>query len=232
MENSINKILNIKMRSTKICKSQLYHKHLILLFRKNLLRISYCLCILASLFLAMPQKAQADNNDAERFVQNTAEKVISTIQKESSDTNKMQELNNIFLETVNIQWMAKFALARNIRLMSTEQKNEYIQAYKEFLLKSYVPKFRKYNGQDVKIVSSKQLSRTQFIVTTEIIDQNTSNRINVSYRCRMFSDGKIRVIDIIAENVSLMASQRSEFGSIVSNEGIDSLINKLRSKTN
>ena len=169
--------------------------------------------------------------NAEQFVQKTADSVLAVIKSEVSDGEKSTQLENIFLQTVSAEWMAKFALAKNVRSLSKIDKEKYMLAYKKFLLKSYVPRFRNYNGQHFKIVSSKELSNSQFVVTTEIVDPNTSNKIMVAYRCKIFSSGKIKVIDIIAENVSLMASQRSEFSAIIENEGISSLIERLTKHT-
>lgn len=169
-------------------------------------------------------------SSAERFVRGTADNVLGVITKSVSNSEKSLQLERIFLNTVSIDWMAKFALSKNLRSMNATERDQYMDAYKRFLLKSYVPKFRDYNGQHIRIISSKDLGNNQFMVTTAIIDKDSTHEISVGYRCKVFSDGRMRVIDVIAENVSLMASQRSEFGSIIANGGVSSLIKRLNER--
>lgn len=194
------------------------------------LRFLFFCAVLAPLLVAHYQIQHCrayDTSVAENFVEKTADSVLHIVTSNATDLQKAKQLEKLFLDTVNIEWMARFVLAKNLRILTTNQYQNYLAAYKLFLLKSYVPKFRNYNGQHFKILSSKALESGQFIVTTSIIDPNTSSEVNVGYRCKVFKDGRMRIIDIIAENVSLMVSQRSEFSAIISNDGVDFLISQL-----
>ena len=46
------------------------------------------------------------------FVNDTAKQVISVIESTNTDSQKEQELQDIFCNSVDIDWMAKFALGR------------------------------------------------------------------------------------------------------------------------
>lgn len=111
------------------------------------------------------------------------------------------------------------------------KKNQYLGAYKQYLIKIYVPKFKEYNNQVVKIVSAKDMSNGQYQVMTQIIAVKGSEKttLNISYRCKE-DNGKFQIRDIIGEDFSLLATQRSEFAAIIEKGGIDKLIQTLLNK--
>ena len=55
--------------------------------------------------------------------------------------------------------------------------------------------------------------------------------VQVDYRVHPAEDGSLKVFDIIVEGVSLITTQRSEFGSVVQNQGIDALIRELTARS-
>ena len=197
---------------------------------KILLIFSFIATLITSSY-ADEQKSSSKTNEVELFVQKTADDILEIIKSNETQKIKSKKLQKVFLDTVDVEWMAKFALGKNLRRISKQEFKNYMEAYHEYLLQSYVPKFRNYHGQHFQIISSKTLGRGRYTVVTEIIDHNTGNKINVAYRCKIQKDQNLKVVDIVAENVSLLTSQRSEFNSIIANEGIEQLIQKLKSKT-
>lgn len=166
------------------------------------------------------------------FVNDTAKQVISVIESTGTDSQKGQELQNIFCNSVDIDWMARFALGRYYKQISQQQLDEYLTAYKNFLITTYVSKFSEYNGVNFDIESIKYISNSQYIVSTKILNKKyTSKYISVAYRIKMM-DNHFLIRDIVAEDISLILGQRSDFSSIISKEGIDALIEKLGEKLN
>ncbi len=190
--------------------------------------------IVAVTFYSLMQpinSAKADIKSVENFINDTAKLVLNIINSNEVETLKAQKLKQLFQATVDIDWMAKFALARVWRQLNTEQQYNYLNAYRDYLTQSYVSKFREYNGQEFTISLVKALDNNQYIVMTSMVSNSGSNnKLNVSYRCKEYSDGKIKIIDIIGENISLLTTQRSEFSSIIARESIEALIEILKSK--
>lgn len=93
------------------------------------------------------------------------------------------------------------------------------------------PKFKKYNGQKIEIKNIKPTGDDQYIVQTDLnLDGPNSAPYNVDYRIKYVS-GKFKIRDIIAEGVSMMTTQRSDFSSIVSSSGIEALRQELIKKS-
>ncbi len=186
--------------------------------------------------------------DARSFVQSTSGRVENLLKQSRSPNETENKLNAIFSDVADIDWIGKFVLGKYWQSLNEQQKVQYLQDYKKYLLASYVPLFRNYNGQRVDIRNIKKLSADQYLVTTEIksgddfsSEFSTPGRQNqpeqqgqsykVEYRIK-YDNGSFKMRDIIAEGVSMIATQRSEFASILNNEGYDALINKLREKSN
>jgi phospholipid transport system substrate-binding protein len=169
---------------------------------------------------------------AESFISATSAKTLAIIKSNAIEEQKTKQLTAIFNEVVDIDWMAKFAVAKIWKTMTNVQKRAYLNAYHEYLIKTYVPRFSEYNNQEIKITNVKDIGNDQYIVSIQVIsDKNNSDSItiNIGYRCKLYDD-KFKIRDMIGENFSLLTTQRSEFASVVAKGGIDLLIKTLSAK--
>ena len=171
-----------------------------------------------------------DKEKVADFINNTASRVINVVQSKYSNEQKQEKLNVIFHESVNIDWMGKFALGKHYSKLSKNQLEEYLVAYRGFLTNLYVSDFTQYNGEGLYIESIKAISKSQYVVNVKVGNpRNSTEQINIAYRIKDFGD-KCKVRDIIVEGFSVILAQRSDFSSVISKEGISSLIEKLRDK--
>lgn len=161
------------------------------------------------------------------FINSTAQKIMNILKLNTSDQQKQDALRDIFFHVMDVDWIERFVIGRHFVNMTEMQKNLYKKYYKDFLSNFYVEQFTKYNNQTLDVVNIKKLSNTQYIVTTNIVD-DTKN-YSVAYRIKQ--DGyNFKIRDIIAEKISLIITQRSEFNSIISKNGINGLIQSLKKK--
>lgn len=183
------------------------------------------------LFLGYNQSFAESYKSAEDFIANLSHRTLQIIQSKDSENKKSVQLEKIFNDAVDVKWMAKFAIAKFWKSMSEKQKENYLKAYQYYLIKTYVPRFKEYNNQEIKIVGTKDIGNEQYIVSTQIVSMKGSekNIINVGYRCKS-SNGIYNIRDITGEDFSLLSTQRSEFSSIIAKNGIDKLIQILSEK--
>lgn len=194
--------------------------------------LHYLILLLIMFLLASHNIVNANSSEsAEEFVKGVSDTVLKVIQSKIKEDKKTEQLEQLFVNTVDINWMAKFAVAKSWKNMSDEEKTQYLAAYKKYIIKTYVPRFKEYNNQVVKIIGSKDMGNSQYQVMTQIITNQGEEKttINISYRCKE-SDGKFKIRDIIGEDFSLLATQRSEFAAVIEKGGIDKLIQTLLSK--
>ena len=70
------------------------------------------------------------------------------------------------------------------------------------------------------------VGRNDALVSTQILSQGPP--LAVDWRVRELDDNSLVAIDVIVEGVSLIVTQRSEFGAVVERQGMDGLLTELR----
>lgn len=188
-------------------------------------------CIMMAMVLvSLFSNAQASAEEARAYVNELGNKTISIISNTTiPEREKETKLTALFTETLDTEWIAKFVLGRYWRTAQPEQQKRYLALYQKFLINSYVPNFRDYTGEKFVVTAVSETGKDEYLVQTEIIHPGKP-KTRVDYRLRKSAQGAYKVYDIIAEGVSLISTQRSEFGSIVARDGMDSLLKKLEAK--
>lgn len=184
----------------------------------------------ALLGMALYSPAYAgDIEGAKTFVNKVAGDVIDIVKKPGSKELQQAELMGLIDARVDIDFVAKFVLGKHWRTATEAQRAAYLDAYRPFLKKNYVSRLTRYSGQTFKLGSGRADSDGSYVVNMEIIDPNAANVVMI-YRVVDADKGNYRIADIVVEGVSLLATQRSEFNSIVTSKGIDYLIEALKKR--
>lgn len=179
------------------------------------------------------QPTEAAYNDAQHFVEKISGDALTIIESSTlSDEEKYDRLNTLFMNSVDTDWMAKFALSNYWQTFDQSEKNLYLGLYRDFLMYSYVPKFKSYTNQklSIKKYTLDDKETMAYTVHTEIISPNTNKAIRVHYRVHKNNAGEYRIYDIIGEGVSLITTQRSDFSSLVAREGTDYFLDLLKKR--
>lgn len=186
---------------------------------------------LCLIFILIPGLVFASENlvKGQDFINQLSKDVIGILETKISQHEKQEKLRSLFKKNVNTKWIGKFALGKYFRNLNKEQKSQYLELYSDFITENYIVHFKKFDNQYVNILTSQDLDDGDIFVKTEIRQHNNPSPIKIDYLIR-FESGNPLIYDIVAENVSLIAAQRSEFNSVVSNEGIDFLLDMLRKK--
>lgn len=158
--------------------------------------------------------------DARTFVDSVAKQVLAVAQSSAPMADKKQQIIAIFDDKIDIPFIAKFVLAKHWRTATPAQQEAYLAAYKPFILKNYAAKLAKYSGQTYELRNARPDGDASIV--TMVIHDNGKD-VLVDYRIQ-----NDKITDIVVENVSLLATQRSEFNSIVESQGLDYLISRLQ----
>lgn len=194
------------------------------------IRIAYLAgMVLIGGMVGIPRVGMALPDQAGHFIVEVGDKALAIVKSATSPAQKEDELSALFNSVVDVDWMARFVIGRYWNTATPEEQKKYASLYQKFLTQSYVPKFRDYTDQKLVIKKSYEEDTDEYIVETVVVS-SSNQPVAVSYRVR--KAGKMyRIFDVIAEGVSLITTQRSEFGSILSREGLAVLITKLEQKT-
>lgn len=163
----------------------------------------------------------------DKFIYDTTEKVLQTARSNLNEAEKERILTEYFIDVMDIQWIAKFVLGKHWAELTNPEQEKYNAAYKSYLINSYVPLFRRYNGKDVSILRIENLNAKNFSVKTTI--EHEGKMLQIEYRITAY-DQNYKIRDIIAEGISMLQTQRSEFAAVIAEGGVESLISKLQLK--
>jgi phospholipid transport system substrate-binding protein len=191
---------------------------------KNLIKI----CIAA--LLMINSALAADNNEQVKdFINNVSNQTITIISDNKlSNAEKEQALTKLFTTNVDIAWIGKFALGRYYKTLSPEQKTIYNELFNTYLVNNYIPNFKKYTKESIKLLGVSNYSSNEYLAQTQII-RPSKEPLKVNYMIKQVGND-FKIFDIIAEGVSLINTQRSEFGSILVTGNINNLIDMLKTK--
>lgn len=173
----------------------------------------------------------AGEESATEAVKETVNQVLDLLKdpelkKPERESELRRALQDVVGKRFGFEQMALRSLGRYSRTLSQEQKEEFVEVFKEFLSKSYANRFRNYSGQQVKFLDERR--EGEFAeVRTKLVDKT---EIPIDYRL-LLADGKWQVYDVIADGVSLVRNYRSQFQRIISTSSYQKLVEKLRSKS-
>lgn len=197
--------------------------------------INFLFLVIFSYLLVNTSIANANENEAVNFVNDLAARAIDITKNNTlSDHDKEKKLTDIFLASVDTKFIAKFALGKYWRTIDPAQQKAYVDLYTSYLIDMYVPNFRKYTGNVVKVLDAKEVRENEYFVQTELGDGTSEHNIQINYMMHKSPKGleKFIIFDIIAEGVSLITTQRDEINSIMTenNGDVNNLMTLLKQK--
>jgi phospholipid transport system substrate-binding protein len=172
-----------------------------------------------------------DSKDVEAFVNDLGNKIIKIASNKTYNLNqKRDQLIKLVDGVIDADWISKFVLGKNYRTATPEQKDKFKKLYREFMINTYSPKFTGYNGEKFSITSVN--SDNNYYTAKCIFYPKDAPNINLDFRVRKAQDNSSYMIfDIVAEGVSLIETQRSEFASVISQDGMDKFLVDLEERT-
>ena len=204
------------------------HKYLIL----------YVIFSILLLAVTLPSDgtAAATAQDARQFVDNLSKQVLTVLDSNANQEQRHQQLQQMFLENMDIDWMGRFALGPGWRQATGDQHRRYLDAYKHYLLARYTTNFTDYTGSNYNITGTQTTPDGQFTVTMHIKTPNRQQVHDAGYTLHTVKDGQLKITDIIVDGVSMITTQRADFSSVFQQQGINGLIaaiqNKMRAEKN
>jgi len=188
---------------------------------------------LVALFPAMASVAIAapSPDDARNLIQTVGMQVLDILKQDVSQTEKFDQLVVLLDSSIDLDLVARLILARHWRRADEGQQTEYLKLFRAYALDSLASKLHIYNGQEFEITDAAAAGKKDAVVRT-LIHSPDRPPLHVDWRIRERKSGGLVAIDLIVESVSLIVTQRSEFGAVVERNGIDGLLDELRRRTN
>ncbi|ABZ78235.1 toluene tolerance family protein [Shewanella halifaxensis HAW-EB4] len=133
---------------------------------------------------------------------------------------------------VDYKYASYKVLGQYLRDTTKDQRERFVEAFKGYLISTYAQAFTEYTDQTVEYGRAEDFAGEKFVsVNIQVVEQGRP-AIKLQFKARRLKDGTWKAFDLIAEGVSLLSSKQSEITNLVRQQGIESVINLLKEKTN
>ena len=185
-----------------------------------------------ALQLALPEEADARDQEAETFVSNLITSLLD-LRKEKAGLDRENALRDRLLESVAFRKLAPFILGPYARKMSKDSRKAYLDLLPEFVTKVYLRRLLLYEGDPiVKIKSStkKGARNREAIVSSTVKIKGWDEPLPVEWWLWRGANAQYRVFDIGVQGFWIVQQQKAEFTSFLrKNRGnFDKLLERMR----
>ena len=184
-----------------------------------------CALAFAALYCAAPAAAAGPRET----MRETIDQVLAVLNDSSLDDDQRRaSIEKIAYARFDMYTMSRLVLARAWKRFSTQQREEYIAEFKQYLANNYGGRINRYDQEEVEILGLREEPRGDVTVKTRIVGGEFENT-EVDYRMRQ-KDDQWLVIDVVIEGISMVSNFRDQFKEVLSRGGPDHLLEKLREK--
>jgi phospholipid transport system substrate-binding protein len=197
--------------------------------------MNFLLRIMA-LYFGLTAAALAQALAPEQLVQKVTEEVMTAIKSDkqlaAGDKQKAMKLaEEKVLPYIDFEEATRLAVGRAWAQATPEQRKKLVSEFRNMLVRTYSNAISAYEGQTLKVMPSrggKQDAKDEATVRTQFTRAG-GKPLPIEFQMRKAGDAW-KVYDIAVEGISLVLTYRSEFDSVVKQDGIDGLIKRLTEK--
>ena len=169
------------------------------------------------------------------MVTRLVKQILQAIDADSGDSSQERRMMAVIERETNLNLLARMTLGRYWRQATVQQRKVFADVFRRYLLQSFTSRLRRYAGTGLgavhdrfTIMATKKAGKNDVVVRS-LIKPPSGASLEVDWRIRS-RDGRFFIIDLVVEGISLLITQRSEFGSVVERIGIDGLIGELETR--
>jgi phospholipid transport system substrate-binding protein len=173
-----------------------------------------------------------DNSTPQKLIETSSKALLADLDANRATYRKdikglYKVIDGVFLPHVDVNFSAQQVLGVNWRTATPEQRDRFVKAFYRSLLTTYGDALLEFTGDRMKVLPSPtDAAATRASVKTEIRRSNGA-AVAVNYTLRKDTAGTWKVWDVVIEGISYVKSFREDFGTEISQKGLESLLKRL-----
>ena len=169
--------------------------------------------------------AHAQGGDT-AFLQSLGDRLTAIVNSSGSTAEKKAAVLPILSHDVDVDAIGRFCLGRFWRVATPAQQQQYLTLFHQVLVNSITGKLGDYRGVSISVGQATAENGDSLVST--VITRPGQAPVNVQWKISDAS-GSPRVIDIVAEGVSLSINERDDYASYLAHHGnnVQTLIDAL-----
>lgn len=168
--------------------------------------------------------------DATAFIQGMSDQAIASltppgISRDEREARARSLLNDNFA----VPAIGQFVLGRYWRTASAEERAEYLRLFEDLIVGTYVDRFSRYSGERLRVGNAVTDEDSGDVMVYSEITRPAGAPVQVGWRVRRVPPS-FKVVDVVVEGVSMGQTQRSDFASVIRNNGgsVAALLDEMR----
>jgi phospholipid transport system substrate-binding protein len=156
------------------------------------------------------------------------------IKREKAQIKNNPELLRTVMEEellpyIDYRFSAFKVLGKYANKVPREKLLEFVSVFREYLITSYAVALGYYDDQQVEFAPALEFDGRSDVTVRAVIKDGDRPDIKVAFKVRKDRQSdQWQVYDMVAEGISLLSSKRTEFESILRQDGIDKVIELMR----
>ena len=178
----------------------------------------------------------SDVDVAEKKVVDVTSNIVNLLQTNeaqyNSDTNALNAMvRREILPLIDFDAMSKLTLGQHWRTATPQQRERFINAFREMLVKSYAKSMLKYRGAEIKGVNSVENSKPGYVIVRTVVTPKGAAPVQADYSVRNIS-GIWKAYNVEIAGINLITNFRTNFTREASTTGLESLIARIEKSGN
>ncbi|MCC5880531.1 MAG: ABC transporter substrate-binding protein [Idiomarina sp.] len=196
--------------------------------------------LLLVVMVAIPATAQEriENDNPHHLLQAVAERMLERIR---DDRGQVEE-NPAYLRTImeeelmpytDYRFAAAQVMGRNWRQLDQNQRTEFVDAFREYLITTYARVFTQYDESkhELQFGREEAYENERTVVVRARLNQQDGPPIRLNFNLRRQTpESAWMAFDLEAENISLLSAQRSEIQAVLRERGFQGAVDLLRER--
>ncbi len=165
-------------------------------------------------------------DEARGLIDKVVGEVNRVISSGGSEAKMLQQFEALFVRYSDVPVIARSVLGPAGRSASKAQMQAFTKAYQGYISRKYGRRFREFIGGKIEVVDARPVKTYFEVISTAYLQGEAP--FDVRWQVSDKS-GRLLFFNIIIEGVNLLASERTEIGSMLDAQGgnIDALVAQL-----
>lgn len=171
--------------------------------------------------------------DPYALVNEAASKTFARLQKDQPQIKQdpaylRQIIRDELMPYVDNKFASYKVIGSNIKNTTPEQRDRFVLAFTDYIVATYADALAKYDKQTIKVEQAKPIGDEKIVSVNVTVQSSGKPDVSVVFKLRQNNKtGEWKAFDMVAENVSLLASKQSELGGMIRDKGIDAVSSML-----
>lgn len=179
-----------------------------------------------------------ENDNPHRLLQEVAEKMLQRIRDDRERIEAEPNYLRVIMEEellpyTDYRFAAAQVMGRNWRQLNDEQRREFVDAFRAYLVNTYARVFTQYDESKHELQFGREdaYENERVVIVRAQLNQQDGPPVRLNFNVRRQTpDSPWMAFDLEAENISLLSAQRSEIQAILRDRGFNGAVELLRER--